>query len=244
VAAAVLVMTIGACSSRSERVVAGGDALTTTETTATTTPVTAPAATGLVTTTTLPSLAGGRLAVEGELVRGAPATAVASGFPAGLELDLVVSDAGQHIPVADVTTGVDGTARVGFVVPTSGMHEGICTDGGPCEYRSVGLGPHQLSLSWSAYDLTGAAAVAIDLVPARPHVAYPTHLFGECGPIRTELDGRTWIADTPSSFDDPAPPDLVSLAGTLTLTSATHATFRAEDGRTGRLTATVERFFC
>lgn len=193
------------------------------------------------TTTTQPPVVG-TLAVEGDLVRGAPATAVASGLAAGRGLTLVVSDEGQRVPVGAVTPDASGTVRVDFVVPGVGLHEGICVDGA-CEYRPVGLGPHRLSLSRSAYDLTGALTVDVEIVPARRGVAYPVRVTGECGPVRADLDGRAWLADAPERFDPPGEPALLGLRGTLTLTSATKARFRGEDGSTGTFTAGA-RHFC
>lgn len=193
------------------------------------------------TTTLLPIT--GSIRVEGDLVRGAPASAVLSGLPTGTELTLVVSDAGQRVPVAEVTPIADGAATVSFVVPSVGLHEGICVDGGPCEYRPFGLGVHQLSVGHSAYDLSGALTIDVEIGSARRNVAYPVSVTGECGPVRTELDGRAWIADTPDRFDPPGEPALTSLAGTLTLTGNTTAVFKAENGATGRFTA-GDRSYC
>src|SRR5688572_20008166 len=97
-------------------------------------PTTAPAPTTTTaapaTTTTNPPVTG-TLAVEGELVRGATAIAIASGLPQRDRMSLVVSDAGQRIPVADVTPAPDGTARIEFTVPSVGLHEGSASTTGP-----------------------------------------------------------------------------------------------------------------
>ena len=123
------------------------------------------------------------------------------------------------------------------------MHEGICVDDGPCEYRPLGLGVHQLSLADSPYDLGGALTVDVELVPARRNVAYPVRVRGECGPVRTELDGRAWIADDPARFVGRGDAEAVDGTGTLTITGATTARFRGDDGTTGRFTA-GRRHFC
>lgn len=168
----------------------------------------------------------------------------ARGLPPGLKLEIVLSDDGQHVPVGELTMNVNGEASAQIRVPMSGMHEGICFDGGPCEYRPVGLGRHNLSLSYSWYDLTGALTIPVELTRARSGVPYDVTITGECGPIRTELDGRTWVAAAPDMFDPPGPEDLVSLQGTLTVDSQNRATFMATDGRSGRFVAEDTRYYC
>ena len=44
----------------------------------------------------------------------------------------------------------------------------------------------------SMYDLTGALTIPVELTRARSGVPYDVTITGEGGPIRTELDGRTF----------------------------------------------------
>lgn len=183
----------------------------------------------IATSTTL-THEGGSLAAESPIVRGLRVPVVAKGLPPGREVAVWLSDPNQRMIVAEGIPDSSGLLRVEMYVPDEGPHEGDC-DVGPCEYRDV-ENPLVLSVRL-ARDPAGSvlASTEVRFTPAEQNVGYRVGVFNSCGPVRTMLDGVTWVAEDDSSLLPPGVEEMDMVLGTLTVRSPTRAGFVADDGR-------------
>jgi hypothetical protein len=169
------------------------------------------------------------IAVTGAAVRGARITIRASGptWPSGpIELQLANPDGFGSLSAGVATHALDGSLTATFVVPSAISYDGLCRSTGSCDRLTTAVGPMRVRFRPNGSPrLVGEGTFAV--VPAKRSVAYPVELSWDCNRPRVEFDGKTWVSTTPGDFGDDVP---YRIGGTITIRSATRATFRSPYG--------------
>jgi hypothetical protein len=197
-------------------------------------------------TTNRPAVA--ELAVRGAAVRGSRVTLTATlpGWPVdGLAVEVSPPSGVGAAGVAQAAPIDDRTGSATFRLPSSVRYDGLCLDAAPCEVVVMPLGPTRVRFVHYDGADRRARTVAegwIEVVAARRGVPYDAQLEADgCGPLRAELDGRTWVAADPEQFGDLS---VGAIDGTMTITGATTASFRSAGGTSGTLRRSAVGFAC